>query len=259
MFPITPDPIVPPVIHQTRRVPEARQEPLKKEIDSLEAQGIILTKVSKPTDWVKSLLHVTKPDGLLQLCLDPKVLNKAIMRPHHRTPTIDEILPKLNGAQYFSILDARGGYWNIRLDHQSYWHTTLNSPDGRCRFLRLPFGLICAQGIFQRKVAEVFGDLPAVTGIDDDIVISDKTRRKHNKNLNVVLERAQETGVQSTQTSARLSGQNYHSLVTPLVPLVSNRTPVKLKLSQTWIPLKISQTCKPSLGWFSILAGTFQI
>jgi hypothetical protein len=52
------------------------------------------------------------------LCLDPKDLNKAIKRPHHRTPTIDEILPKLNGAQYFSIVDARIGYWNIKLDYQ---------------------------------------------------------------------------------------------------------------------------------------------
>ncbi len=90
-FHITVDPAVPPVIQPPRRVQEALQEPLKKELDALEAQGII-TKVSEPTDWVNSLVCVTKPNGSLRLCLDPKNLNKAFKRPHHRTPTIDEIL-----------------------------------------------------------------------------------------------------------------------------------------------------------------------
>lgn len=67
------------------------------------------------TDWVNSLVCVTKPDGTFRSCLDPKDLNKAIKRPHHCIPTIDEILPKLNGAKYFSIKDARSGYWNIKL------------------------------------------------------------------------------------------------------------------------------------------------
>ena len=91
-FRITLDPAVPAVIHPPRRVPEALQEPLKKELDALEAHGII-TKVSESTDWVNSLVCVTKPNGFLRLRLDPKDLNKAIKRPHHRTPPIDEILP----------------------------------------------------------------------------------------------------------------------------------------------------------------------
>ena len=93
-FHITLDPAVSPIIRPPHRVPEAVQELVKKELDSLEAQGII-TKVSEPTDWVKSLVCVTKLNGSLRLCLDPKDLNKAIKRPHHHTPTIDEILPKL--------------------------------------------------------------------------------------------------------------------------------------------------------------------
>ena len=98
-------------------------------------------------------------------------------------------------AQYFSIVDAGSGYLNIKLDHQSSLYTTFNSPHGRYRFLRLPFGLICAQEIFQKKVDEVFGDLPGVTGIADDIVIFGRTRSEQDKSLKGVMERAQETGV----------------------------------------------------------------
>ena len=91
----------------------ALREPLKEGLDTLIQQGIT-AKVDRPTDWVNSCVCVTKPNGKLRLCLDPKDLNKAIKRPHHYTPTLDDVLPKLNGAQFFAILDARSGYWNIK-------------------------------------------------------------------------------------------------------------------------------------------------
>ncbi|XP_068737244.1 uncharacterized protein [Montipora capricornis] len=131
-FRVTLDPTVPPLIHPPRRVPEALSEPLKKELNSLVAQGII-SKVDEPTDWVNSFVCVTKSNGSLRLCQDPK----AIKRPHHCTPTLDEVLPKLNGAKYFSIVDARTlsrtpAYWNIQLDHEKLrYNTTFNSPHGR--------------------------------------------------------------------------------------------------------------------------------
>ena len=113
-FHIALDPSIPPVVHPPRRVPEALREPLKKELYSLVEQGII-AKVEQPTDWVNSLVCVTKNDGSLRLCLDPKDLNRAIKCPHHFTPTLDDVLSKLNGATCFSIIDARSGYWNIKV------------------------------------------------------------------------------------------------------------------------------------------------
>ena len=144
---------------------------------------------------MNSLVCVTKANGTLRLCLDPKDLNRAIKRPHHCTLTLDDVLPKLNGAKYFSIVDARRGYWNIKLDHASSLYTTFNSPHGRYRFLRLPFSLICAQDIFQKKVDETFGNLPGVTGIADDIVIYGCDLVDHDTNLKAVMECARETGL----------------------------------------------------------------
>ena len=113
-FHITLDPTVPPVIHPRRRVPESLREPLKREHDALVEQGII-AKVDEPTDWVNSLVCVTKANGTLRLCFDPKDLIHAIKRPHHCTPTLADVLPKLNGAKYFSIVDARSGYRTLDL------------------------------------------------------------------------------------------------------------------------------------------------
>jgi len=195
-YKITVDPKVPAVIHPPRRVPVALQEPLRIELENLTQQGII-AKVERPTDWVNSCVCVTKPNGSIRLCLDPKDLNKAIKRPHHVTPTLDDVLPKLNGAKFFSILDARSGYWNIKLTDDSSYLTTFNTPHGRYRFLRLPFGLNCAQDIFQRMVDATFHDLPGVTGIADDIVVvgykSDGS--DHDKHLKAVLQRARDSGL----------------------------------------------------------------
>ena len=87
------------IVHSLSRVPVALREPLKEELDTLIQQGII-AKVDRPTDWVNLCVCVTKPNGTLRLCLDTKDLNKAIKRPHHYTPTLDDVLPKLKGHTF---------------------------------------------------------------------------------------------------------------------------------------------------------------
>ena len=91
--------------------------------------------------WVNSLVYQRKQNGRLRLCLDPKDLNAAIQREHHVTPTLEEILLKLTGATVFSIVDAKCGYWKVVHDKESSYLTTFNSPFGRYRFNRMPFGL----------------------------------------------------------------------------------------------------------------------
>ena len=73
------------------------------------------------------------------MCLDPTDLNRAIKRPIYPLPTIEEVLPKLNNAKVFSLLDAKNGYWHVELDEKSSYITTFNTPIGRYRWLRLPF------------------------------------------------------------------------------------------------------------------------
>ena len=193
---ITVDPSIPPVIHPPRRVPVALQEPLKEELDSLTAKGI-LSPVKEPTDWVNSCVCVTKPNGKIRLCLDPKDLNRAIKRPYRYMPTLDDVLPKLSGAKFFTILDARSGYWNVKLDRASSLLTTFNTPFGRYCYNRLPFGLSSAQDVFQERVDNIFGDVPGCTGIADDLIIAGwkEDGSDHDATLKTVLERARSSGL----------------------------------------------------------------
>ena len=99
----------------------------------------VLCKVDQPTDWVNNLVVAEKRNGSLRLCLDPKDLNKAIKREHHKIPIIQEISSELTGKKVFSTLDLKNGYWQIELDQESSLLCTFATPFERYRFTRMPF------------------------------------------------------------------------------------------------------------------------
>lgn len=71
---------VKPVVDVPRKIPFALHGALKDELDRMEKLGVI-AKIDEPTEWVNSIVLVSKPNGRIRLCLDPRNLNKAIVRP----------------------------------------------------------------------------------------------------------------------------------------------------------------------------------
>ena len=108
--------------------------------------------------------------------------------------TIDDILPDLTHARYFSVLDAKNGYWHVELDKPSSFATTFGTPWGRYRWLRMPFGLSPAPEEFQRQENSVLKDLPGVKVIADDILVygcgstDTEALADHDKNLRMFME-----------------------------------------------------------------------
>ena len=142
------DPSVKPVQHLPQRVPLALKERLKAKIEDLEQRSII-KKVKDPTPWISSMVSVVKPDKL-RICIDPKDLNRAIKRPNYQMPILDEILPTLANAKVLSVLDAKDGFHQVKLDESSSYLTTFWTPFGRYRYLRMPFGISSAPEEYQR-------------------------------------------------------------------------------------------------------------
>lgn len=140
-----------PVVHSPRRVPIAILEKLKQELQRLEDLEII-TKVMEPTSWVSSLVIVHKSNGQIRVCIDPKDLNRVLRRSYYPMLTIDQILPDLARAEVFSTVDVKNGFWHVELDDESSRLTTFNSPFGRFRWCRLPFGMSTAPEEFQRRL-----------------------------------------------------------------------------------------------------------
>ena len=55
--------------------------------------------------------------------------------------TVEEVVAEMPNAKVFSKLDATLGFWQLQLDLRSSFLTTFNTPFGRYRFLRAPFGI----------------------------------------------------------------------------------------------------------------------
>ena len=130
------DPAIKPVQHAPRLVPIPLKSKLKEKIDEMEKQGIIV-KETQPTEWISSLVAVQKPRKL-RVCIDPRDLNRAIKAPKYQMSTGDEVLPKLSKAKVFTVLDAKDGFHQVKLDNESSLLTTFWTPIGRYRYLRTP-------------------------------------------------------------------------------------------------------------------------
>ena len=148
----------------------------------MEALGVI-THVDQPTDWVSSITYVQKANGELCLCLDLCDLNRAICHDHHKMPTVEEVAHEFANLHYFTKLDACHGYWSIVLDEESSLLTTFNSPFGRYHFLCLPFGLVCSQDIFQKRMDQFLKECPGCIGITNAITIHGCTEAEHDAHL----------------------------------------------------------------------------
>ncbi|XP_064629293.1 uncharacterized protein K02A2.6-like [Lineus longissimus] len=188
------DPAVKPVKLPVRKLPLSVRDKLKSELDRLEKLKII-APVDKPTDWVSSMVAVTKPNGMIRLCLDLKPLNKALKRNHTYLPMIDDILPDLKDANVFSVADARNGYWHVELDEESSYLTTFSTFYGRRRWLRMPFGISPASEEFHNRLKEALDGLPGIAAIHDDILIYGKDETDHDRHLEALLQRCREKGI----------------------------------------------------------------
>jgi hypothetical protein len=125
-------------------------------------------------------------------------------------PTIEEILPKLAKAKVFSTLDAKDGFWQVKLSQESSYMTTFWTPIGRYRWLRMPFGISNAPEEYQRRQHEVVEGLDGVEAIVDDILVygcgetEEEAVKDHDKNLIRLLDRARATNLKLNAKKLKL-------------------------------------------------------
>ena len=103
--------------------------------------------------------------------MDLTHLNKWIIRPRHSAKLVDDVLHKLNGAKYFTVVDSTSSFFNHMLDEESSKLTTFGTPFGHYRYLRMPMGASLSSDIYQYKVNSHLEGIENCMAITDDIII----------------------------------------------------------------------------------------
>ena len=93
------------------------------------------------------------------------------------------------------LVDAKSGYWMVELDDESSLLTTFNTPWGKYKWLRLPFGLNVSADVFQERLNAVLKEVKGITGYIDHILTRGVDSRDHDVNLLLLLETARMNGI----------------------------------------------------------------
>ena len=149
-------------------------EELKSQLDELLAEGYIRQSKSP---YGAPVLFVDKKDGKLRLCVDYKALNKVTVKNSYPLPRIDDLFDRLVEAKYFSRIDLRSGYHQIRIAQGDEEKTACRTRYGSFEFLVMPFGLCNAPMTFTTLMNNIFHEYldDFVIIYIDDILVYSKT------------------------------------------------------------------------------------
>lgn len=168
-----------------------RVSPKERKIIQEQVDDMLKNKIVRPStsSWSSPVVLVQKKGGSVRFCVDYRALNNITRKDVYPMPRIDDALDTLQGAEYFSSLDLRSGYWQIPMHEQDKEKTAFATPDGLYEFNVMPFGLCNAPATFERMIDTVLRGLKWKTCLCylDDIVIFSTTFEEHLQRLNDVL------------------------------------------------------------------------
>ena len=114
---------------------------------------------------------VPKKNDAIRICVDMRLPKKAIEREKHITPTLDDVISELNGAEVFSKLNLNNGYDQLMLHQDSRFITTFTTHMGLRRHKRLSFDINAASEIFQDAIYQSLHGLKDTLNVSDDILV----------------------------------------------------------------------------------------
>ncbi|KAK9874212.1 hypothetical protein WA026_002568 [Henosepilachna vigintioctopunctata] len=171
-----------PIRQAPRRLPLAKQGEVAELIESMKEKGVI-EESSSP--WSAPVVLVKKKDGTTRFCVDYRKLNDVTKKDSYPLPRIDDTLTTLAGSKWFSTLDLKSGYWQVKIHPDDREKTAFSTGSGLYQFNVMPFGLCNAPATFERLMEMILKGLTWKTCLVylDDVMVMGSSFEDHLKNL----------------------------------------------------------------------------
>lgn len=169
------------------RLSQPELDELQKQLTHLVEQGWIRPSTSP---YGAPILFVKKKNGSLRMCVDYRALNRITIKNKYPLPHIGELLDRLSGAKFFTKLDLRSGYHQLRIADTDIHKTAFNTRYGHYEYTVVPFGLCNAPASFQCLMNDTlrpYLDKFVIVYLDD-ILIYSKTFVEHLQHIRLVFD-----------------------------------------------------------------------
>ncbi|KAI5153777.1 hypothetical protein ENBRE01_3245, partial [Enteropsectra breve] len=189
-----------------RRIEQSILEKTKNTLREYEAIGIIRKSTS---NWRSPVRPVIKPDGSVRICTNLIALNDLVVKEEYPTPIMSDLVEKVQGSQYFTLIDLKDGYFQIEIIEEHKHKTAFKFDNLLYEWNRMPMGYKNAPSIFQRIMDHILGDL-SDKGVEvylDDIIIHAKNKESHDLILDEVLRRLESNNLYINEKKIQLARQ----------------------------------------------------
>nr|GEY02953.1 putative reverse transcriptase domain-containing protein [Tanacetum cinerariifolium] len=176
-----------PVTKSSYRLAPTKMQELSNQLKELQEKGFIRPSSSP---WGAPVLFVKKKDGSFRMCIDYQELNKLTVKNRYPLPRIDDLFDQLQGSRYFSKIDLRSGYHQLRVRDEYIPKTPFKTRYRHFEFMVMPFGLTNAPAVFMDLMNHVCGPYldKFVIVFIDDILIYSKSKEEHEVHQKLILE-----------------------------------------------------------------------